>query len=75
MARLRPQLLDLVRGRLTRRVAGKPLLAGLQKLLRPSVIEVLVEPFLAAELSNADLTAKAHGQKVGAQDHGRNKQR
>src|SRR5262249_59884492 len=32
--------LDLVRGRLSRRVASQPLLAGLQKFLRPSVIEV-----------------------------------
>ena len=40
-------------------VASQPLLAGLQKLLRPSVIEVLVDSFLATKLSNADLTAKA----------------
>jgi hypothetical protein len=52
-------LLDLVRGRLTRRVASQPLLAGLQKLLRPTIIEVLVDTFLAAELGNADFTAKA----------------
>src|SRR5438132_8770771 len=50
-----PELLDLVRGRLTRRVAGEPFLARLQELLRPTVVQVLIDPFLAAQLSNAVL--------------------
>jgi hypothetical protein len=43
----------------SRRVASQPLLAGLQKFLRPSVMVVLVDSFFATKLSNADLTAKA----------------
>ena len=49
LAGLSLEFLDLVRGRLTRRVASQPLLAGIQKLLRPTIIEVLVDAFLAAE--------------------------
>src|SRR6266446_5154318 len=44
LARLSPELLDLVRGRLTRRVAGEPFLARLQELLRPTVVQVLIDP-------------------------------
>ena len=51
------EILDLVRGRLPRRVAGEPLLACLQELLRPTIIKVLVDPLLAAEFGNADLAA------------------
>src|SRR5262244_2048222 len=54
-----PELLDLVRGGLTRRVAGEPFLARLQELLRPTVVQVLIDPFLAAQLSNAVLAAQA----------------
>src|SRR5258705_13122247 len=53
LARLSLELLDLVRGRLTRRVAGEPFLARLQELLRPAVVEVLIDSFLATQLSNA----------------------
>src|SRR5437588_3321843 len=59
LARLSPELLDLVRGRLTRRVAGEPFLARLQELLRPTVVQVLIDPFLAAQLSNAVLATQA----------------
>src|SRR6266540_2909382 len=59
LARLSLELLDLVRGRLTCRVAGEPFLARLQELFRPAVVEVLVDPFLAAQLSNAVLAAQA----------------
>src|SRR5262249_60301822 len=51
--------LALVRGRLPRRVAGEPFLARLQKLLRPTVIQVLIDPFLAAQLSDAVLATQA----------------
>src|SRR5262245_45009842 len=63
LARLSLELLDLVRGGLTRRVAGEPFLARLQELLRPTVVQVLIDPFLAAQLSNAVLAAQAfqHG--------------
>src|SRR5215472_2444110 len=47
-AGLAPQLLDLIRGRRSRCVAGQALFAGLQKLLRPAVIEVLDDPLAAA---------------------------
>src|SRR6266699_3311345 len=46
LARLSLELLDLVRGRLTRRVAGEPFLARLQELLRPTVVQVLIDPSL-----------------------------
>src|SRR5215467_2292306 len=59
LARLSFELLDLVRGGLTRRVAGEPFLARLQELLRPTVVQVLIDPFLAAQLSNAVLAAQA----------------
>src|SRR5215472_4676326 len=59
LARLSLELLDLVRGRLTRRVASEPFLARLQELLRPTVVQVLIDPFLAAQLSNAVLAAQA----------------
>jgi hypothetical protein len=38
--------------------AGQPLLAGFEELLRPAVIEVLDDPFPAAELSDALLAAQ-----------------
>ena len=41
LTRLSLELLDLVRGRLTRRVTGEPFLARLQELLRPTVVQVL----------------------------------
>src|SRR5215471_58934 len=59
LARLSLELLDLVRGRLTRRVAGEPFLARLQELLRPTVVQVLIDPFLTAQLSNAVLATQA----------------
>src|SRR5262245_62423756 len=63
LARLSLELLDLVRGGLTRRVAGEPFLARLQELLRPTVVQVLIDPFLAAQLSNAVLAAQALDRK------------
>src|SRR6202049_3518362 len=59
LSRLGLELLDLVRGRLSRRVAGEPFLARLQELLRPTVVEVLISPFFAAQFSNAVLAAQA----------------
>src|SRR5262249_59634401 len=59
LARLSFELLALVGGGLTRRVAGEPFLARLQELLRPTVVQVLIDPFLAAQLSNAVLAAQA----------------
>src|SRR6188472_3845139 len=40
-------------------VARQPPLAGFQEFLRPGVVEALCNPFLAAELSDAVLAAKA----------------
>src|SRR2546430_15572611 len=59
LARLGLELLDLLRGRLACGVAGEPFLARLQELFRPTVVEVLIDPFLAAQLSNAVLAAQA----------------
>jgi hypothetical protein len=38
---------------------GEPLVASFQKVLRPAVVEVLNNPFAAAELSDAVLAAKS----------------
>src|SRR3990170_2740206 len=53
------QRLDLIGGRLTGGIAGEALLTGLEELLGPSVIEVLGDAFLAAELGDAVLAAQA----------------
>src|SRR5438067_9482734 len=57
-AGLLPQILDLVRGRRARGVAGQALLASLQKFLRPAVIEVLDDPLAATQLGDAVLAAQ-----------------
>src|SRR6266436_436607 len=51
-------LLDLIAGRFPRRVARQPLLARLQEVLRPTVVQILVNAFLAAQLGDAVLTAQ-----------------
>jgi len=56
---LAAKLLDLVAVGLTRCIPGQALLASLQKLLRPALVQVLVDAFLAAQLGNAGLAAKA----------------
>jgi len=45
--------------RLTGRIASKPLLACLQELLRPSIIEVLGNALLPAQLSDRLLATQA----------------
>src|SRR6202030_225828 len=57
-AGLPAQILDLVRGRRPRGVPGQPLLASLQKFLRPAVIEVLDDPLAAAQLGDTVLAAQ-----------------
>src|SRR5262249_11094661 len=47
------KVFDFVRGCGPRRIAGKPLLAGLKKVLRPVIIKVLDNPLTAAELRDA----------------------
>src|SRR5262249_47774303 len=59
LARLSFELLDLVRGGLTRRVAGEPVLARPQGILRPTGVQVLNDPLLAAHLSTAVLAPQA----------------
>jgi hypothetical protein len=44
--------------RLAGDVPGKPLLSSFEKLLGPSVVEVLSDAFLAAELGDAVLAAQ-----------------
>ena len=58
LARLGSQRLDLVRSGLARGIASEPLLAGLQELLGPAIIEVLGDAFLAAQLGDAVLAAQ-----------------
>jgi len=50
---LAAQFLDLIGGRLTGGIAGQALLASFQKLLRPALIQVLVDAFLAAQFGDA----------------------
>lgn len=56
---LSAQALHLASIRLAGRITGQPLLAGLEKFLRPTVIQALGDPFLAAKLSNAVFATKA----------------
>jgi hypothetical protein len=51
--------LDLVGRRLSRGVASKPLLAGFEKLLGPTVVEVLSDSLFPAELGDAVFTAQS----------------
>src|SRR6266446_2747556 len=58
LSRLTTQILDLAaRGR-SRRIAGKPPLAGLQELLGPTVVKALGNPLAPAQFRNAVLAAQ-----------------
>ncbi len=59
LAGLGSQGLDLIGRRLTRGIAGETLLASLQELLRPAVIEVLDNALFAPELGDAGFAAQA----------------
>lgn len=48
VCRLAAQIIDFTEGRLTRRIAGKPLLAGFDDLLRAFVIKALGDPLAPA---------------------------
>src|SRR6056300_1981194 len=56
---LAAKLLDLVAVGLTGCIPGQALLASLQKLLRPAVVQILVDAFLAAQLGNAGFASQA----------------
>src|SRR5712672_2968843 len=59
LSRLTTQILDLAaRGR-SRRIAGKPPLAGLQELLGPTVVKALGNPLAPAQFRNAVLAPQA----------------
>src|SRR5258705_2129642 len=53
------KLLDLMGGGLAGVVTGEPFLAGLEEVLRPTVVEVLGDAFLAAQLGDTVLAAHA----------------
>src|SRR6202035_5762261 len=55
---LRAPPLYFVAGRIAVSIPRQPLLARLQEVLRPAIVEVLVDPFLAAQLSDAVLAAQ-----------------
>jgi len=55
----RPYAFDLIVSGFAHRVAGQSLLARLQKLLGPPIVEILVDPFLAAELRDAVLAPQS----------------
>jgi hypothetical protein len=52
------ELLDLVGRRLAGGVTSEPLLTGLEKLLGPTVVEVLGDTFAAAELGDGRVSAQ-----------------
>src|SRR4029450_797247 len=58
-AGLAAQVLHLVRGCCARRIASQPLLAGFEKVLRPTIIKILDNPLTTAELSDALLAPQA----------------
>src|SRR5450631_4140030 len=58
-AGLTAQILYLVRGRRACRVAGEPLLSGLEEILRPTVIQVLDDSLAPAQFGDALLAAQA----------------
>src|SRR5271169_5285020 len=57
--RLTPQILDLVRSCGTSRITGQALLASLQEVLRPAIVQVLRDTLAAAQLGDAVLAAQA----------------
>jgi hypothetical protein len=48
-----PHIGDLRRRRLTRGVTAQPLLAGLEQLLAPAIVEIRVETFAATQRRDA----------------------
>src|SRR5215813_12816826 len=59
LAGLGPEYLDLIGGGFPGGIAGEPLLTGFEELLRPAIIEVLGDAFLAAKLGDAVLAPQA----------------
>ena len=53
------EILDLIAGRRSGRVAGEPPLAGFQELFRPAVVKTLGNAFAAAQLGDRVLAAQA----------------
>jgi len=57
LAVLRPQLLHLAAGGFAHRVATEPLLARLEEVLAPALVQVRSDPFLPAQLGDALLAS------------------
>ena len=53
------EILDLIAGRRSGRVAGEPPLASFEEFLGPAVVEPLGNAFTAAQLGDAHLAAQA----------------
>src|SRR3981189_3052378 len=53
------QIVDLVRGGSPGRIASQALLASLQEVFRPAIVQVLRDPLAATQLGNAVLAAQA----------------
>jgi hypothetical protein len=58
-AGLATQVLDLVRGGGPGCIASQALLASLQEVFRPAIVQVLRDPLAATQLGNAVLAAQA----------------
>ena len=58
VAHLTAQVLDLARGRLAGGIPRKPLLAGFQELLRPTIVQTFGDPLPAAQFGDAVLAAQ-----------------
>ena len=56
---LATQIVDLVRGGGPSRIASQALLASLQEVFRPAIVQVLRDPLAATQLGNAVLAAQA----------------
>ena len=55
---LAAKVLNVLGVRLSCGITGQTLLASLQKLLRPTVVQILVNTFFAAQLRNAVLASQ-----------------
>src|SRR3954467_1873783 len=55
---LATQIVDLVRGGGPSRIASQALLASLQKVFRPAIVQVLRDPLAATQLGNAVLATE-----------------
>ena len=59
LPRFNSQILDFILGRFAHGIAGEPFLAGFEEVFGPAIVKVLVDTFLAAQLSDRLLATQA----------------